>query len=41
MTCIKQLKNEGYYIVVMETTSQSTVYTDVQYPVKTGKFSLD
>jgi 23S rRNA (guanosine2251-2'-O)-methyltransferase len=34
MAAIKKLKEEGYTIVAMETTSRSQVYTDVDYPLK-------
>ena len=34
MDCINELKNSGYTIVAMETTSKSQVYTDIKYPIK-------
>jgi len=34
IAAIKKLKEEGYTIVAMETTSRSQVYTDVDYPLK-------
>ena len=34
MVAVATLKEEGYTIVAMETTSRSQVYTDVDYPLK-------
>jgi 23S rRNA (guanosine2251-2'-O)-methyltransferase len=34
VTAIDTLKNDGYQIVVMETTSESHIYTDVKFPEK-------
>jgi 23S rRNA (guanosine2251-2'-O)-methyltransferase len=36
LDAIRQLKEEGYTIAVMETTSLSKCYTDVRYPQKTA-----
>lgn len=35
MDAVRALKEEGYTIVVMETTSKSALYTDTKYPEKT------